>query len=65
MKKILFTGGGSGGHVTLNLSLIPLFLQDGWQVIYVGSKNGIEKELVAQIDGVKYYSPRKTEHYFF
>ena len=66
MKKILFTGGGSGGHVTLNLSLIPLFLQNGWQVIYVGSKNGIEKELIAQIDGVKYYAIEtgKLRRYF-
>lgn len=66
MKKILFTGGGSGGHVTLNLSLIPLFLQDGWQVIYIGSKTGIEKELIAQIDGVKYYAIEtgKLRRYF-
>lgn len=56
MKKIIFTGGGSGGHVTLNLSLIPLFLQNGWQVVYIGSKTGIEKDLVAKISGVKYYA---------
>lgn len=54
MKKIIFTGGGSGGHVTLNLNLIPLFLQNGWQVVYIGSKNGIEKEMIARIDGVRY-----------
>lgn len=56
MKKILFTGGGSGGHVTLNLGLIPLFLQNGWQVVYIGSKTGIEKDLVSKISGVKYYA---------
>ena len=56
MKKILFTGGGSGGHVTLNLGLIPLFLQNGWQVVYIGSKTGIEKEMIAKIKGVKYYA---------
>ena len=55
MKKIVFTGGGSGGHVTLNLSLIPYFLQNGWQVEYIGSKTGIEKELVCRISGVKYH----------
>ncbi len=66
MKKILFTGGGSGGHVTLNLSLIPLFLQNDWQVIYIGSKTGIEKELVGRIDGVKYYAIEtgKLRRYF-
>lgn len=55
MKKIIFTGGGSGGHVTLNLSLIPYFLQNGWQVVYIGSKTGIEKELVCNISGVRYH----------
>ena len=54
MKKIVFTGGGSGGHVTLNLGLIPLFLADGWEVVYVGSKDGIENELVRKIRGVRY-----------
>ena len=56
MKKILFTGGGSGGHVTLNLGLIPLFQQAGWEVIYIGSQTGIEKELIKKIPNVKYYA---------
>ena len=32
MKKIVFTGGGTVGHVTLNLLLIPRFIEDGWEV---------------------------------
>lgn len=66
MKKILFTGGGTGGHVTLNLSLIPLFLRNEWQVVYIGSETGIEKELVAKISGVKYYAVKtgKLRRYF-
>ncbi|NLV91756.1 MAG: undecaprenyldiphospho-muramoylpentapeptide beta-N-acetylglucosaminyltransferase [Firmicutes bacterium] len=46
MKKILFTGGGTAGHVTANIALIPRFLKDGWSVVYIGSKNGIEKQLI-------------------
>lgn len=42
VKKILLTGGGSAGHITVNLALIPLFIQAGWSVIYLGSINGIE-----------------------
>lgn len=42
MKKIVFTGGGTVGHVTLNLLLIPKFIEDGWQVHYIGDKHGIE-----------------------
>lgn len=66
MKKIIFTGGGSGGHVTLNLGLIPLFMQAGWEVIYIGSKTGIENELIKKIKGVKYYpiATGKLRRYF-
>lgn len=42
MKKIVFTGGGTVGHVTLNLLLMPKFIEDGWEVHYIGDKNGIE-----------------------
>ncbi|MGT2845765.1 UDP-N-acetylglucosamine--N-acetylmuramyl-(pentapeptide) pyrophosphoryl-undecaprenol N-acetylglucosamine transferase [Streptococcus massiliensis] len=42
MKKIVFTGGGTVGHVTLNLLLIPKFIKEGWQVHYIGDKKGIE-----------------------
>ncbi|MBR1600266.1 MAG: undecaprenyldiphospho-muramoylpentapeptide beta-N-acetylglucosaminyltransferase [Alphaproteobacteria bacterium] len=66
MKKILFTGGGSGGHVTLNLGLIPLFKKAGWEVIYIGSKNGIENELIKKIEDVRYYAIEtgKLRRYF-
>lgn len=46
MKKIVFTGGGTVGHVTLNLLLIPHFLEDGWEVHYIGDAHGIECEQV-------------------
>lgn len=66
MKKIMFTGGGSGGHVTLNLNLIPIFQKNGWEIVYVGSETGIEKELIAKIEGVKYYAIKtgKLRRYF-
>ena len=44
MKKIIFTGGGTVGHVTLNLLLIPKFIEDGWDVHYIGGKHGIEHQ---------------------
>lgn len=49
-KKIIFTGGGTVGHVTLNLLLIPRFLKDGWEVHYIGDKHGIEHEQIEQSD---------------
>ena len=47
-KKIVFTGGGTVGHVTLNLILIPKFIEDGWEVHYIGDKHGIEYEQITQ-----------------
>lgn len=47
-KKIVFTGGGTVGHVTLNLILIPKFLKDGWEVHYIGDKHGIEHEQISK-----------------
>ncbi|MFD1037607.1 undecaprenyldiphospho-muramoylpentapeptide beta-N-acetylglucosaminyltransferase [Virgibacillus byunsanensis] len=54
-KRILFTGGGTAGHVIVNLALIPVFQREGWEVDYIGSKNGIERKLISQLDEVTYY----------
>ena len=54
-KRILFTGGGTAGHVIVNLALIPIFQEDGWEIDYIGSKNGIEKDLIGQLENVTYY----------
>src|SRR5699024_3909569 len=54
-KRITFTGGGTAGHVIVNLALIPYFLEKGWKVDYIGSKEGIERELINQIDDITYY----------
>ncbi|WP_332238347.1 undecaprenyldiphospho-muramoylpentapeptide beta-N-acetylglucosaminyltransferase [Sporolactobacillus sp. KGMB 08714] len=64
VKKIVFTGGGSAGHVTPNLALIDK-LKDDWEIAYIGSKNGIEKTLV-QNHGIDYYaiSSGKLRRYF-
>lgn len=46
MKSIIFTGGGSAGHVTPNLALISKFQSSGWKITYLGSPNGIERTLI-------------------
>ena len=48
-KIIIFTGGGTAGHVTPNIALIKKMLAEGWIVNYIGSKNGIEKELITKL----------------
>ena len=56
MSKIAFTGGGTVGHASVNLSLIPTALEKGHQVFYIGSKNGIEREMIeSQLSNIKYY----------
>jgi UDP-N-acetylglucosamine--N-acetylmuramyl-(pentapeptide) pyrophosphoryl-undecaprenol N-acetylglucosamine transferase len=58
MKKqtIVFTGGGSAGHVVVNLALIPEFLKQGFEVHYIGSHKGIERSLIEPLKGVTYHS---------
>lgn len=55
LRKIMFTGGGSAGHVTVNIALIPKLLADGWTIEYIGSHTRIEKQLVEHVPDVKYY----------
>ena len=46
MKKIVLTGGGSAGHVTPNIALLPSRREAGYEITYMGSYDGIEKRLV-------------------
>lgn len=55
MKKIVFTGGGTAGHVTLNTLLIPHFLKEKYSVFYIGSIDGIEKEIISENINVQYF----------
>lgn len=52
--KIILTGGGTAGHVVPNIALLPRLRVDGFEISYIGSKNGMEKELVEKA-GVPYY----------
>ena len=45
-KKIVLTGGGTAGHVTPNIALLPALRDAGYEIAYVGSEDGIEKELM-------------------
>jgi UDP-N-acetylglucosamine--N-acetylmuramyl-(pentapeptide) pyrophosphoryl-undecaprenol N-acetylglucosamine transferase len=46
MKKIVLTGGGSAGHVTPNIALLPSLMKEGFEILYIGSHQGIEKKLL-------------------
>lgn len=64
-KRIVFTGGGTAGHVTPNIALINELQQQGWQIDYVGSADGVEKEMIQAID-IPYHivSSGKLRRYF-
>lgn len=65
MKKILLTGGGTAGHVTPNIALLPHLKEAGYEISYVGSYNGMEKELI-EAQNIPYYgiSSGKLRRYF-
>lgn len=64
-KKIVLTGGGTAGHVTPNIALLPHLENKGYEISYMGSYEGIEKKLVADYD-IPYYgiSTGKLRRYF-
>lgn len=65
MKRIILTGGGTAGHVTPNIALLPELKNQGYDVHYIGSHDGIEKKLIEEFD-IPYYgiSSGKLRRYF-
>lgn len=65
MKRILLTGGGTAGHVTSNIALLPALREQNYDIHYMGSYEGIEKKLIADFD-IPYYgiSTGKLRRYF-
>ena len=65
MKHIVLTGGGTAGHVTPNIALIPRLQELGYQISYIGSYEGIERKLIEEM-GIPYYgiSSGKLRRYF-
>lgn len=65
MKKIVLTGGGTAGHVTPNIALIPKLREIGYEIEYIGSYEGIERSLISDC-GVPYHgiATGKFRRYF-
>lgn len=55
MKKIIITGGGTAGHVTPNLALLPFFKKHFDEIHYIGSINGIEKKIISKYKDIIYH----------
>lgn len=65
MKHIVLTGGGTAGHVTPNIALIPRLTELGYRISYIGSVDGIEKRLIEELK-IPYYgiASGKLRRYF-
>ncbi len=65
MKKIVLTGGGTAGHVTPNIALLPHLKEAGFEISYMGSYEGIEKRLIGDFN-IPYYgiATGKLRRYF-
>ena len=66
MKRIVLTGGGTAGHVTSNIALIPELKNQGWDIHYIGTKTGMEHKLITDIPQITYHSIQsgKLRRYF-
>lgn len=66
MKKIVLTGGGTMGHVSPHLALIPHLKESGYEIHYIGTEKGIEHEKMASVPGVTYHAVKsgKLRRYF-
>ena len=65
MKRIILTGGGTAGHVTPNIALMPKLKELGYDIQYIGSYDGIEKKLIEEL-GIPYHgiASGKLRRYF-
>jgi UDP-N-acetylglucosamine--N-acetylmuramyl-(pentapeptide) pyrophosphoryl-undecaprenol N-acetylglucosamine transferase len=65
MKRIVLTGGGTAGHVTPCIALLPELRQEGYDIQYIGSYNGIERKLIEEYN-IPYHgiSSGKLRRYF-
>ena len=64
MKRIILTGGGTAGHVTPNIALLPRLKELQYDIHYIGSYNGIEKELISQF-GIPYHASQPVTQTLF
>lgn len=65
MKRIVLTGGGTAGHVTPHLAIIPELKSKGLEIHYVGQVNGIEKTLTEGLVDFYHQIPAgKLRRYF-
>ena len=66
MKRIVLTGGGTAGHVTPHLALIPHLQKAGYDIHYIGTEAGMERDMISRLPGITYHAVKggKLRRYF-
>lgn len=54
MRKIILTGGGTAGHVTPHLSILPSLIKE-YEIHYIGSISGIERDIINKYKYITYH----------
>lgn len=55
MSTIILTGGGTAGHVMPNIALLPKLKNCFDKIIYIGSFDGIERNIIKQYPFIDFY----------
>jgi UDP-N-acetylglucosamine--N-acetylmuramyl-(pentapeptide) pyrophosphoryl-undecaprenol N-acetylglucosamine transferase len=60
------TGGGTAGHVTPHLALIPHLQRAGYEIHYIGTEAGMERDMISRLNGITYHAVKggKLRRYF-
>jgi len=66
LKRIVLTGGGTAGHVTPHLALIPHLRDAGYDIHYIGTEAGMERDIVSRLPSIAYHAVKggKLRRYF-
>lgn len=66
MKRIVLTGGGTAGHVTPHLALLPHLKEAGYEIHYIGTETGMERGMIESLEGITYHAVKggKLRRYF-
>ena len=57
MATIILTGGGTAGHCTPHLAILPYLKSEFDKIYYIGSEKGIERNIIEKTDIPYYHIP--------
>ena len=55
MRTVVFTGGGTAGHVLPAVPVMRALRQRGFEVVFIGSAGGLEKQYLESLQDIRFY----------